>query len=78
MELTKSGIERECGINFDQYFSSSLPKLDEFKADGLLAETDDKYIVTGMGRLIVRNIAMCFDAYMEKMQTNKPMYSRTV
>lgn len=78
MELTKSEIERDCGVNFNEYFAESLPKLEEFIADGLLAETNDKYVITGMGRLLVRNIAMCFDAYSQKVQTNKPMYSRTV
>ncbi|MCX7762736.1 MAG: oxygen-independent coproporphyrinogen III oxidase [Candidatus Kryptonium sp.] len=78
MELTKSEVERKFGINFDEYFADSLPKLQEFIDDGLVELTDDKIIVTLMGRLVIRNIAMCFDAYLEKMMKEKPIFSRTV
>ncbi|MGC8653162.1 MAG: oxygen-independent coproporphyrinogen III oxidase [Candidatus Kryptoniota bacterium] len=78
MELSKSKIEEKFGINFDEYFKSSLPKLEEFVQDELLELTDDKIIVKGMGRLVIRNIAMAFDAYLEKMMKEKPIFSRTV
>lgn len=78
MELTKSEVEKRFGINFDEYFAESLPKLREFIDDGLVELTDDKIIVTLMGRLVIRNIAMCFDAYLEKMMKEKPIFSRTV
>ncbi|MGB9591886.1 MAG: oxygen-independent coproporphyrinogen III oxidase, partial [Candidatus Kryptoniota bacterium] len=78
MELSKSKIEEKFGINFDEYFKSSLPKLEEFVQDELLELTDDKIIIKGMGRLVIRNIAMAFDAYLEKMMKEKPIFSRTV
>jgi oxygen-independent coproporphyrinogen-3 oxidase len=35
--------------------------------------------VTAIGRLFVRNVAMPFDAYLEKQRmAKKPMFSRTV
>ena len=78
MELTKSEVEKKFNINFDEYFADSIPKLQEFIEDGLVELTDDKIIVTLMGRLVIRNIAMCFDAYIEKMMREKPIFSRTV
>ncbi|CUS96435.1 HemN C-terminal domain-containing protein, partial [Candidatus Kryptobacter tengchongensis] len=78
MEITKSEVEERFGISFDEYFADSLPKLKEFIDDGLIELTGDKIIVTLMGRLVIRNIAMCFDAYLEKMMKEKPIFSRTV
>jgi hypothetical protein len=37
-----------------------------------------KILIKGAGRLLLRNIAMCFDAYLEKMSGTKPVFSRTV
>ena len=47
-------------------------------SEGFLKISDDKIIVTLMGRLVIRNIDMCFDAYIEKMMREKPIFSRTV
>jgi oxygen-independent coproporphyrinogen-3 oxidase len=34
--------------------------------------------IVGAGRLLLRNIAMCFDAYLDSMMKTKPVFSRTV
>ncbi len=78
MELTKSEVEEKFNIKFDEYFADSIPKLQEFIDDGLVELTENKIIVTLMGRLVIRNIAMCFDAYIDKMMKEKPIFSRTV
>jgi oxygen-independent coproporphyrinogen-3 oxidase len=78
MELDKREVERKFGISFDDYFSDSFAKLEEFVSDDLLELTDAKIIVKEMGRLVIRNIAMAFDAYLEKMMKEKPIFSRTV
>jgi oxygen-independent coproporphyrinogen-3 oxidase len=77
-EIDKNDIERRYGISFDSYFMDSTEKLDEFIADGFVVNTPDTLVVRGMGRLIIRNIAMCFDAYLEKMMQERPVFSRTV
>jgi len=78
MELDKAVIEKLYRIRFDEYFKDSISKLEPFILDGL-AEHDGNFIrVLGMGRLIVRNIAMCFDAYIDQMMKEKPIFSRTV
>ncbi len=78
MELNKREVDNKLGIIFDDYFAAALPKLDEFVQDDLLELTDDRIIVKDMGRLVIRNIAMVFDAYLEKMLKEKPIFSRTV
>ena len=47
-------------------------------ADGLLEENDSHIRVLGAGILIIRNIAMAFDAYLEQMMREKPVFSKTV
>ncbi len=78
MELDKRAIERKLYIAFDDYFANAYPKLEEFVHDDLLDLTEDRIVVKGMGRLVIRNIAMAFDAYLEKMMKEKPIFSRTV
>jgi oxygen-independent coproporphyrinogen-3 oxidase len=78
MELTKSEVEEKFNIKFDDYFSDSIQKLSEFVEDGLVELSGDKIKVSLMGRLVIRNIAMCFDAYIDKMMKEKPIFSRTV
>ena len=47
--------------------------------DGLISFDDRGITVTSTGRLFVRNVAMPFDAYLERQRQQKaPMFSRTV
>jgi len=78
LELDRRQVERKFGIVFDSYFASSLAALGQFVDDGLVALDDDTITIIGSGRLLLRNIAMCFDAYLESMAKNKPVFSRTV
>jgi oxygen-independent coproporphyrinogen III oxidase len=78
MELDKTSIEKQFGISFDEYFSDALHKLEAFTPDGLVTLTRDTITVNGLGRLVIRNIAMCFDAYLERMMKERPIFSRTV
>ncbi len=56
-------------------FGAALDELEPFVDDGLLAREGDSWKVTPLGRLFVRNIAMVFDAYLDR---SKNLYSRTV
>lgn len=78
LNIDKASIERRFGIDFDQYFAADLPKFQEFVDEGLLEITDEHISVAGQGKLIVRNVAMCFDAYLPQMTTEKPVFSKTV
>ena len=46
--------------------------------DGLVETTDDSIVVNGIGRLVIRNIAMSFDAYLERMVQERPIFSKTL
>lgn len=76
-ELDFASIENKFNIEFEKYFSKSLEGLVEFIADGLVEIKNRKITVTQMGRLLIRNIAINFDWYIEQ-KADKAKYSRTV
>jgi oxygen-independent coproporphyrinogen-3 oxidase len=47
-------------------------------ADGLLKRQSGRYAVTEQGRLLLRNIAMCFDAYLAAPTDAIPRFSRAI
>jgi oxygen-independent coproporphyrinogen-3 oxidase len=78
LELRKQDVEQQFGIDFDEYFDGSLDALQQFVDEDLVEITPHSITIKGAGRLLLRNIAMCFDAYLERMQMDKPVFSRTV
>ena len=79
LEIDKRGIERKFGIVFETYFAADMPKLAPFITDGLLENNSERIFIKGAGKLIIRNVAMCFDAHLAEMtKTNKPVFSKTV
>jgi oxygen-independent coproporphyrinogen-3 oxidase len=75
--LYKNEIESAYGVSFDETFSDALSDLKPMEDDGLVALHADRIEVTPLGRLMVRNIAMPFDAYLRKPGESK-RFSRTV
>ena len=63
-----------------QFDAGELAALAPAVSDGLVViEADGGLSVTPTGRLLVRNIAMEFDAYLpEQRRSGRPMFSRTV
>jgi oxygen-independent coproporphyrinogen-3 oxidase len=76
-ELDMKKVEQQFNINFKEYFKWGLNNLTEMINDGLVAIDGSKILVSEMGRLLIRNIAMNFDGYIER-QEDKMKYSRTV
>ncbi len=76
-ELTFNEVEIKHKIDFKEYFQNSLRSLREMSEDGLVEILDDKIKVTEMGRLLIRNIAMKFDGFIERKQ-DEMKYSRTI
>ena len=76
-ELDFKTIESQFKINFKDYFASGLKNLSEMESDGLLSIGDDGLKVSNKGRLLIRNIAMKFDGYIERKE-DQGRYSRTV
>lgn len=78
LELSVPSVEHLFGIRFAEYFASSLERLRPFVDDGLVEILPGRIAIAGPGRLLLRNIAMCFDAYIDVLGKTKPVFSRTV
>ncbi|MBU1099455.1 MAG: oxygen-independent coproporphyrinogen III oxidase [Bacteroidetes bacterium] len=76
-ELNMKTIEEKYQINFTTYFAHGLESLKVFMDDDLLSIENGTIKITEMGRLLVRNIAMSFDGYIERKE-DAGRYSRTV
>ncbi len=63
------------GVDFKTVFAEAFPKLEEMRADGLVEMFDDRFEVTNLGRLFLRNIAMLFDGRLSK---GTQRYSKTI
>ncbi len=63
-ELSVAAIELAYPISFRTYFAGELEKLRVLEQDGLLTIDDDWISVTLKGRLLIRNICMVFDRYL--------------
>jgi oxygen-independent coproporphyrinogen-3 oxidase len=64
-------------IRFDEYFAAALVDLQPLAGDGLVNLDADRIVVSDLGRLFLRNIAMCFDSYLKQQNNDQPRYSRT-
>ena len=78
LELDTRSVEEKFGIDFEEYFAPSLAALGQFMDDGLVTLEPGRILIVGAGRLLLRNIAMCFDAYLDSMAREKKLFSRTV
>ena len=77
-ELDFKKIESKYNINFKEAFNDSLAKLKPFEDEGLMQIVNDKITVSETGRLLIRNIAMAFDAYMSKHEGLQNRFSKTI
>lgn len=66
-EIRPADIEKQFGITFAGYFGPELQALKELEDDGLVALREDGRVTVTrpMGRVLLRNIAAVFDAYLE-------------
>jgi len=71
-------VEKEHNIDFRAYFTDAMDELQEFMDADLVTITDKKITVSPTGTLLIRNIAMPFDAYMHQYGENKKSFSKTV
>lgn len=69
-------IEKRFSIDFRDYFASELQKLVLMADDGLLDYDDVGIRVQPIGRLLIRNICMAFDSYLQQPKT--VAYSRVI
>ncbi len=71
-------IEKAHNINFKEYFKESLEALKEFEEAEIVMITDKEIKANETGAMLIRNIAMVFDAYMNKHANNKKTFSKTI
>ena len=76
LSLDYAAMSKLLGLEFQAHFASELDSLDDMEADGLVVKTPDGLTVTDLGRLLIRNIAMRFDAYAPTRTENR--FSKTI
>jgi len=76
LSLDYAKMSAKWGVDFERHFVEALTRLREPAEDGLIEYTADGFRVTERGRLFIRNLAMCFDAYLEPGTEGR--YSKTV
>ena len=70
-------LENRYGIRFVEYFAEDMAQLRPLERDGLLTITDRAITVTPKGRLLIRNICMCFDVYLRD-KLRQRQFSRVI
>jgi oxygen-independent coproporphyrinogen III oxidase len=76
LALDLSSISAEYNMSALEYFQPELHALQEMAQDGLIAFTTHGFKVTRAGRLLIRNIAMRFDA--SQNLAGERQFSRTI
>lgn len=62
-----------------RYFADALRQLTPLAKDGLVETHAGRVTATPLGRLFIRNVAMCFDAHLQRAERRPaPTFSRTV
>jgi oxygen-independent coproporphyrinogen-3 oxidase len=76
LSLDYAAMSQKLGLNFTEHFTSELASLAPLEADGLVKRSSGGLEVTDIGRLFIRNIAMCFDNTLAPVGERK--HSRTI
>lgn len=70
-----SEYNKKYGIDFASHFAEAIASLEEPARDGLVEISSDGFRVTDSGRLLLRNIAMPFDA---NLKTGPKRHAKTI
>ncbi|MDO4697642.1 MAG: oxygen-independent coproporphyrinogen III oxidase [Pasteurellaceae bacterium] len=76
-KLDYQTIEQAYQIDFASYFAEDLSLLAPLAKDGLLEIGEKGIQVSPRGRLLIRNICMCFDIY-SRQQARRQQFSRII
>ena len=76
-KLAYAPLEKQYHIDFKQHFAEDLVLLAPLAADGLLEIGDEQMVVSAKGRLLIRNICLCFDTY-SRAQAKQQQFSRII
>ncbi|WGE49079.1 oxygen-independent coproporphyrinogen III oxidase [Actinobacillus equuli subsp. equuli] len=70
-------LQAEYQIDFKQYFAEDLALLEPLAKDGLLEINENSIVVSPRGRLLIRNICLCFDVYSRQL-AKRQQFSRII
>lgn len=76
-QLNFSEIAERYDLCFNDYFAQDLALLQTFIDDGLVTRDDVGIRVNTTGRLLIRNICMCFDIYL-RQRARQQQFSRVI
>ncbi|EJS86198.1 coproporphyrinogen III oxidase, partial [Pasteurella multocida subsp. multocida str. Anand1_cattle] len=76
-KLDYQPIEQQYGIQFTSHFAEDLKLLAPLSGDGLLEIGEKAIQVSAKGRLLIRNICLCFDTY-SREQAKRQQFSRII
>ncbi len=76
-ELDFGQFENQFRISFESYFREELVEINTLVYDNFIEISEKKILVTELGSLFVRNIAMLFDKYLKNKQVER-RFSQTV
>ncbi|HEV2288574.1 MAG TPA: oxygen-independent coproporphyrinogen III oxidase [Candidatus Acidoferrales bacterium] len=77
--IHKPEIEEKFRIRFDDAFSNEIRELEPMRDDGLVILDRDEILVTPLGRIFIRNLAMPFDRYLREQKMDaRPLFSKTL
>ena len=77
-KLDYKTIEKQFDIDFITYFKNELNALETMQKDQLLQLNSNGMKINSLGRLLIRNICMIFDAYLQKAQENGQRFSKVI
>ena len=76
-QLSFAEISERYALDFNSYFAQDLALLRPFIEDGLVAMDEAGIRVSSTGRLLIRNICMCFDTYLRE-RARQQQFSRVI
>ncbi len=76
-QLSFAEISERYALDFKSYFAQDLALLRPFIEDGLVAMDEVGIRVSSTGRLLIRNICMCFDSYLRE-RARQQQFSRVI
>lgn len=71
-------IEKDFNIDFNKHFHKEILDLKSMADDKLLTINSSKIEIHLLGRLLIRNICMIFDTYLNKHQDNGQRFSKVI
>lgn len=76
-QLDIPALEAQWDLTFNAYFAEDLALLKVFIEDDLVRVSEQQIEVTLKGRLLIRNICMCFDTYL-RSRARQQQFSRVI